>query len=148
MNLRTATSGLDARRGHPFLPPDDELAGIPRLYATDSLPPDRTVIHLHYFVAACDWWVAELDPDDGTAFGFACLGDARNAEWGYVSLIELAGVEAGQPIERRVPNPEPDGPPSKLVRLGTLPIVVERDLYWSPKPFADVEADMRRRWGL
>jgi len=51
------------------------------------------VIHLHYFVRDCDWWVCEYDPATGTAFGYARLhGDDTNAEWGYVNLPELEAL--------------------------------------------------------
>src|SRR5437763_16878759 len=94
-------------RGHLFYPTDDEAARIPRVYATEHIPLDDKLLHLHYFTAACDWWIAEYDPESGRAFGYACLnGDARNAECGAIDLTELEAVRVG-------------------------PVMVQRDLHWT-----------------
>ncbi len=94
-------------RGHAFYPPADAVAGIPGLYGTEKVPLDEKVIHLHFFVGACDWWLVEYDPKERQGFGYVCLGDPHMAEWGYVDLVELERIQAG-------------------------PLVVERDLYWTP----------------
>ncbi len=94
-------------RGHVFYPPADAVAGIPGLYGTEKVPLDEKVIHLHYFVGRCDWWLVEYDPKERRGFGYACLGDPICAEWGYVDLTELERIQVG-------------------------PFVVERDLYWTP----------------
>jgi hypothetical protein len=110
----------DAIRGHSLFPTADELGDIPKLYATERTPlADKTVV-LHYFVASADWWVVEFEPADRLAFGFACLGDPASAEWGYVSLDELAVTK---------------------VRPGNGPVdmVVERDLYWTPIRFGELD---------
>jgi Protein of unknown function (DUF2958) len=96
-----------ARRGHDFYPPTG--AAIPALYDTDGQPFAAKMLHLHYFLGGCDWWLAEYDPDSGTGFGYACLADPHNAEWGYLSLPELEAVR----VQRG---------------LG----LVERDLGWTP----------------
>jgi hypothetical protein len=49
------------RRGHDFYPPDQQAAAIPGLYVTEDTPV-AAKLHLHYFAAACDWWIAEYDP--------------------------------------------------------------------------------------
>ena len=54
---------------------------------------DKT-IWLHYFAGPCDWWVAEYDPASGNAFGYACLSDPDNAEWGYTNLADLVHPQA------------------------------------------------------
>lgn len=101
------------RRGHPFYPAPGER--LPALYSTEPTPvPDKLIV-AHYFIGACDWWVAEYDPEDGRAFGFACLGDPQGAEWGYVDLAEL------EPI---------------CVQGGLA--VVERDMHWTPKTFKEI----------
>lgn len=147
MNLRKITAALDGRRGHAFLPPDAELARVPKLYATDGAGPlDGKLIHLHYFIGSADWWVAELDPATGEAFGYACLGDPMGAEWGYVSLVELAGLEADVPVHARVRSADP-AHPTHLAEIGRLASVVERDLDWTPTPFGQVSAAMATRWG-
>ena len=75
-----------ARRCHDFLPDWDNLVAIPLLYETEAVPLDDKIIHLHYFLGGCDWYIAELDDDSWLAFGYADLNDPQNAEWGYVSL--------------------------------------------------------------
>lgn len=101
-------------RGHDFLPEWAALkAAIPLLYETEDVPLTDKVIHLHFFAGGCDWYIAELDDDSWNAFGYANLNDPRNAEWGYVSLLELEAVRVG-------------------------PSVVERDLLWMPQPFSQV----------
>jgi hypothetical protein len=104
-----------SERGHAFYPTADEAASIPRVYATEHIPLNEKVLYLHYFTAACDWWIAEYDPECGRAFGYACLnGDARNAEWGAIDLTELEAVRVG-------------------------PVMVERDLHWVPKLAREAE---------
>lgn len=146
MNLRDVTATHDRRRGHAFLPPADELATVPALYSTESTPPADKLIHLHYFIASADWWITEVDPKDGLAFGYACLGDPYGAEWGSISLVELAALEVAVPVRGRVRSNDPRHP-THLAEIGRLPSLVERDLDWRPTPFAEVEAELRRRWG-
>ena len=105
-------------RGHDWLPGEDSLAGVPRLYATDGQPFDNKIVHLHYFVGACDWYIAELDAEHRVAFGYANLGDPQNAEWGYIDLNELRDLLASTPQG--------------------LPLVVERDLHWTSRPFSEI----------
>jgi hypothetical protein len=107
---------VDRLRGHKFLPPADVMANVPKLYATESVLTKDKQFVLHFFVGSMDWWIAEVDPDSWTGFGFANLGDPQNAEWGYVDLLELGEVTAG---------------PGGMV-------MVERDLYWSPTLAATV----------
>ncbi|HKS98268.1 MAG TPA: UvrD-helicase domain-containing protein, partial [Rugosimonospora sp.] len=95
------------RRGHDFYPPADLAASVPRLYATERQPAEDKTLHLHYFGGAIDVWLAEYDPDTGTGYGYVCLGNPDDAEWGYVSLPEL------EPINRGL-------------------LIIERDLYWTP----------------
>lgn len=102
------------RRGHRFYPNTDEQ--WPALYSTEDTPAAQKTIVAHYFVGACDWWIAEYEPASGVAFGYACLGDPQNAEWGYVPLQELEAV---------------------AVQGGLL--VVERDLHWTPQVFGAVQ---------
>ena len=66
---------------------------MPKLYETEHVPlPDKT-IHLHMFIAGCDWYLAEFDGDD-LFWGFAILNqDFQNAEWGYISFRELKSIK-------------------------------------------------------
>ena len=100
-------------RGHDFWPPAAVLAAIPPLYGTEKVSAVDKVVHLHYFTGACDWWVVELDPAERLAFGYVCLGGPQMAEWGYIALDELA-------------------------EIFRLPIIVERDLGWTPRPAGEV----------
>jgi hypothetical protein len=101
------------RRGHPFLPPDGE---VPGLYETDHIPAEAKLIALHYFCAAGDWWIAELDPESGLAFGYVKLaGFPDGAEWGYADLAELEELNVHHGL-----------------------VIVERDLHWTPRKFGDI----------
>ena len=73
-------------------PSPQRLDRIPRLYETESVSSQDKLIHLHFFIGGCDWFVAEFDSED-TFWGFVILnGDCRNAEWGYFSLAELMAI--------------------------------------------------------
>ena len=74
------------------IPSKKRLAKIPRLYETEQIPLREKLIHLHFFIEGCDWYVAEFDGKD-TFFGFAILNnDYQMAEWGYVSFRELKEI--------------------------------------------------------
>jgi hypothetical protein len=75
------------------------------------------LIHLHFFIGACDWYVAEAAGD--TLFGFVILNnDFRDAEWGYISLAELQAVKVGG-------------------------MEIDCDLYWEVRPASEVEKILR-----
>lgn len=112
------TAEADAMRGHDWLPKADVLDAIPDLYGTEPIPLVDKTLHLHYFVGACDWYIAELDVDLRTAFGFVNLGDPNNAEWGDINLHELRSAAVTHP--------------SGLV------LYVERDLLWTPTKAGEV----------
>lgn len=119
-----------AERGHAFYPPAAQADAIPPLYGTQDTPTADKVLHLHYFVRDCDWWIAELDPERGLAFGYACLnGDDTCAEWGYIDLTELEAIF--QPAH--VQTDEHGRPARILPRL-----IIERDLHWTPARVADI----------
>ena len=98
------------RRGHRFYPSPAQLVKVPRTYATDEIALADKVIHLHYFGGACDWWLAEYDPENQIGFGYVCLGDSDLAEWGYVDLKELETLIAHQGL-----------------------LIIERDCHWTPR---------------
>jgi len=117
-------------RSHDFWPSADVLEAIPVLYDTESVGERDKIVHLHYFAGGSDWWVVELDPFDRLALGYACLGDPQMAEWGYIPLDELAQMFL---------------PPRPIIDEGTpgwtvfvAPIVVERDLHWTPRTAGEV----------
>ena len=95
-------------------PTTEELAKVPKLYETEHVPLQDKTIHLHFFIGGCDWFIAETDGVD-IMWGFAILnGDMDMAEWGYISLNELSG-------------------------LNVSGIEVDFDLYWQKRPACEVE---------
>ena len=92
------------------------LAKLPRLYQTENTAISDKLIHLHFFIGSCDWFIAEYD-GDYTFFGFAVLGgDWQNAEWGYISVNELKDIRVH----------------------GVLHVDCELEKYWKVRPFSDV----------
>lgn len=86
---------------------------LPKLYATEHVPPADKIAVVKFFTpdAAWTWYVTEFDGDD-TLFGFVI---GLEAEWGYISLSELQSVR------------------------GPRGLRIERDLYWRPKPMREAE---------
>ncbi|BBO77796.1 hypothetical protein DSCW_52130 [Desulfosarcina widdelii] len=95
-------------------PTKDRLSKIPRLYETESIPLKDKLIHLHFFIGGCDWYVAEYDSDD-LFWGYAILnGDHEMAEWGYFSFGELrdlsvCGIEVNCELEEYFPVKKASG---------------------------------------
>ena len=80
-------------------PSNDRLSRIPKLYETEQVPLQEKLIHLHFFIGSCDWYVAEYDGED-IFWGFAILNDDfQNAEWGYISFSELKSIKVGGWLE-------------------------------------------------
>lgn len=79
------------------------LASIPRLYETEATPIKEKIIHLHFFIGSCDWYIAEFDGDD-IFYGYVILNmDTQNAEWGYISFSELKAINInGVEIDREL----------------------------------------------
>jgi len=98
------------------IPSQARLDRIPRLYETERIPIKDGTIHLHFFLAGCDWYIVEFDGED-LFFGYAILnGDLECAEWGYVSFGEL-----------------------KSLQIGDLEIDCELEQYWNLKKVSDVD---------
>ena len=75
------------------------LGNIPGLYETERLPLSEKIVHLHFFLGGCDWFIAEYDGED-LFWGFAILNaDYMNAEWGYISFEELKDLKTRYGIE-------------------------------------------------
>jgi hypothetical protein len=91
-------------RGHNFYAP--KAVKVPALYAQDGKGLDA-VVAVHYFASSMDWYMTEVDPATGRAFGYVVNGSTGEGELGYFSLPELEALRAGF-------------------------FVVERDLYWEP----------------
>ncbi len=74
------------------VPSKERLSKIPKLYETEEVPLKDKDIHLHFFIAGSDWYIAEFDGND-TFWGYAILnGDFLNSEWGYLSFKELREI--------------------------------------------------------
>lgn len=96
------------------LPTKKELSSIPELYQTEQVSLANKVIHMHFYIGGCDWYVAEFDGED-LFFGYAILNnDMENAEWGYFSLSELQSIHVSG-------------------------IEIDRDIYWEPIPASRIE---------
>ena len=68
------------------------LAGIPRLYQTEDIPLKQKLIHFHFFIGSCDWYIVEFNGDD-IFWGLAILnGDYQMAEFGYINFDELKSI--------------------------------------------------------
>lgn len=81
------------------VPSQDRLSRIPKLYETEALPLKDKIIHLHFFLGGCDWYVAEYDGED-LFWGYAILNaDFENAEWGYMSLEEMKAIRTPHGLE-------------------------------------------------
>lgn len=75
------------------IPTEERLNKIPRLYETENIQLKDKLIHLHFFLGSCDWYISEFDGND-LFFGYAILnGDMDNAEWGYISFAELKDLK-------------------------------------------------------
>ena len=106
------------------VPSKERLGKIPKLYETEHIPVEKKMIHLHFFIGGCDWYIAEYDGED-LFWGFAILNsDLQNAEWGYISFTELKEIKIS----------------------GWLEIDCETDEAWRVKPASEVEA-IRRAQG-
>jgi len=73
------------------------MTEVPKLYETEPTPCDKKIIYQRYFLPTHEgfyWLIAELDPKEKLAFGYACLNDDEMAEWGYIPIQELEDVGA------------------------------------------------------
>ena len=74
-------------------PTRERLSKIPKFYETEHIPIQDKLIHLHFFIGACDWFIAEYDGED-LFWGFAILNnDYEMAEWRYISFSELKQIK-------------------------------------------------------
>ncbi len=64
---------------------------IPRLYETEDTSLEEKMIYERWEIPFIDfyWLIAELEPANELAFGYANLNDDDMAEWGYFGLQEL-----------------------------------------------------------
>ena len=73
-------------------PTPQALQQLPRLYQTEHVHLEDKIIHMHFFLGGCDWYMAEYDPKDRRFFGYVNLNNPANAEWDYTSYDELRAV--------------------------------------------------------
>lgn len=86
-------------------PTREQLAKLPKLYETENLPLKDKLIHLHFFIGGCDWYISEFDGED-LFWGHAYLNDPQNAEWGYISFQEMKETKIkGFEIDCEIFNP-------------------------------------------
>ena len=94
------------------IPSQKRLDKIPGLYKTENSP----MIHLHFYIFDCDWYIAEYDGKD-LFFGYAILnGDMQCAEWGYISFNEL-----------------------KSININSVEVDCELEKHWRIRPALEVE---------
>ena len=94
-------------------PNKEDLGKIPRLYETENISLKDKIIHIHFFLGGCDWYIVEYDGED-LFWGYAILNnDAGNSEWGYISYREL-------------------------IELNVCGMEVDRDLYWELKSAREI----------
>ena len=74
----------------------DTVSKMPALYEQDG-KGGEAIVHLHYFVGACDWYITEVSISEGngrlTAFGYVDLGMGF-PELGYIDMEELTSTAA------------------------------------------------------
>ena len=85
---------------------------IPALYSQDGAGMDA-IVHVKFFypAGAATWYITELDPEEGLAFGWADLG--HGGELGYVSIAELEAFR------------------------GRFGLGIERDIHFTPRPLRE-----------
>lgn len=85
---------------------------IPALYTQES--EKDPMVYAHYFscINGWDWYLTEYDPASGEAFGFV---EGFASEWGYFSIPEFEQLNR-----------------AKLIAF------VERDAWFTPKPFSKI----------
>jgi len=97
-------------------PTKKQLSRIPKLYETDNIPLKDKIIHLHFFIGGCDWFIAEYDADEDMFWGFVILnGDLQNAEWGLINYSEIKSIKAQGWLE------------------------IDNDIHWKVRPAKEVE---------
>lgn len=74
---------------------------IPKLYESENIPLEDKIIHQRYEIKAIGfyWLIAELDPKENLAFGYANLNDDQMSEWGYIDIQELISNGAALDID-------------------------------------------------
>lgn len=96
------------------VPTIEQLNELPRLRETEHVEPEEKIVHLHFTVEQCHWWVIEWDGQD-TFFGFVLLyGIDKYARFGLFQFSELQEIKVAGLFE------------------------VVNDPYWIPKPIKNI----------
>jgi len=87
---------------------------IPAMYSSEDTKLEEKTVYAKFFTPDSNWtwWVLEYDPTEQIMF---CMVHGHEKELGYVSLSELESIK------------------------GPLGLKVERDLYFTPKRYGDIE---------
>ena len=94
---------------------------LPPLYSQDG-KGGEAVVYAKYFTPDSGWsWHAIEGSAEGDDFLFFGLVDGQEREFGYFRLSELQSAR------------------------GPLGLPIERDLYWQPKPLAEIAPEMFRQ---
>ena len=97
-------------------------ASLPPLYAQDG--NRNPIVHAKFFTPDSNWtWFVTEGSDEEDDFRFFGYVIGFEAEWGYFMLSELESAR------------------------GPLGLPIERDLYFEPGPWSEVEARYRRERG-
>ena len=121
-------------RQHAFY--DDSL--LTGLTPWDVDESERGIV-AHYYMGQSasagqiHWFITYYDVDSNVAYGFACLNDPEEAEWGEIPMEWLEqNIEVGNILVGGEPV--------------SIPFVVKRDLEWEPVVFHELRQDPRFRW--
>ena len=101
----------------------------PKLYATEGKEPEEIEIIAHYFTSSFDWFMTELDPATGEAFGYVKnLTMPECSELGYFSIAEFDKY-----------NKHAFAKGTRIIdgHIYSTPII-ERDLHFAHHTLADV----------
>lgn len=76
---------------------------MPKVGETRGVPVDAKMVQETYALGTAYWLVVERDGDalTGTAWGYACVGDPENGEWGTFRMHDIKNV--GARMLRRAP---------------------------------------------
>jgi len=88
------------------------LKPVPALYAQDG-KGQAAIAYLKLFIDSFTWYITEIDPQTGEAFGLTVSSHCPEGELGYISVPELAQAQ------------------------GSIGHGVERDRYFKPKPLSE-----------
>ena len=78
-----------ADRTDRFWPTAKQVETIPAIGANKGVMAEAVLMHLKFTEPGAAYYVAELDPETGSAFGYIDTGDPTVDEWGHFNLVDL-----------------------------------------------------------